>query len=198
MCQSPHSLTASERYSLFQLTAGLSLATGEHAGKWVTVNTACLTHICSTGTLSTPRKCMTPRQRTKETMSKCATLLQKSQQLFCRVEVQRDDMCAPLPLSCFSMMDCSGSEWKCFLLIQRLVSEPGRMMVLRQSQYCGDEVRLRYSVGSNQGNFQDEKTTPRINVCVLCREAWFTHMAAERTCWIKGDSVVLLEHDCWI
>lgn len=28
-------------------------------------------------------------------------------------------------------------------------------------------------------------------------EAWFTHMAAEETCWIKGDSVVLLEHDCW-
>lgn len=30
-------------------------------------------------------------------------------------------------------------------------------------------------------------------MCVLCWEAWFTHIAAERTCQIKGDSVVLLE-----
>lgn len=72
------------------------------------------------------------------------------------------------------------------------------MMALQQSQYSGDEARMRHSVGSNQGNFQDEKNTPRINVCVLCWKAWFTHMAVEETFWIKGDSVVLLEHECWI
>lgn len=57
MCQSPRSLTA-----LFQLTAGLSPATGEHAGKWVTV-VVCFAHICSTVTLSLPRKRMTSQQR---------------------------------------------------------------------------------------------------------------------------------------
>lgn len=55
-CHSPHSLTAGEHYSLFELTAGLSPATGEHAGKWVTVNTVCLSHICSVSTPSSPRK----------------------------------------------------------------------------------------------------------------------------------------------
>lgn len=69
------------------------------------------------------------------------------------------------------------------------------MMGLWQSKYTCDEVRLRYSVGSNQGNFQDEKTptTPCMDqcLCVLCWEA-------ERTCQIKGDSGVLLEHNCWI
>lgn len=53
-CQLPHPLTAGEHYSLFQLTAGLSPTTGEHAGKWVTVNIVCLPHICFTSALSTP------------------------------------------------------------------------------------------------------------------------------------------------
>lgn len=56
MCQSPHTLTAGDYYSLFQLTAGLSPTTGEHAGKWVTVNTVCLPHICSSSTSSTPKE----------------------------------------------------------------------------------------------------------------------------------------------
>lgn len=114
VCQSPHSSTAGERYSLFQLTAGLSAATGEHAGKWVTVNTVCLPHICSTGTMSSHRKCMTPRQRTKETVSKCATVKYNCSCFAHAFEVQRDHTCATSPLSCFPLMDCSSSEWKHF------------------------------------------------------------------------------------
>lgn len=41
-----------------------------------------------------------------------------------------------------------------------------------------------------------KKKLLRINVCVLCWEVWFTHMAAEETCCSEGDSVVLPEHNC--
>ncbi len=198
MCQSPHSLTAGERYSLFQPTAGLSLATGEHAGKWVTVNTVCLPHICSTSTVSTPRKGMTPRQRTKETVSKCATSPPKITAV-----VLQSRGAARWHVYHFAVVmfphDRLLQQWvETFLIIQRLMSEAGRVIALRPSQYSGDEARLRYSAGSNHGHFRDEKTTPRINECVACWEAWFTHVAAERTCWIKGDSAVLPEHNSWI
>lgn len=54
MPHSPHSLSVGECYSLFQLTAGLSPATGEHAGKWVTVDAVCRPRICLGSTPSTP------------------------------------------------------------------------------------------------------------------------------------------------
>lgn len=196
MCQSPHSLTAGERYSLFQLTAGLSPTTGEHAGKWVTVNTVWLPHICFTSALSTPRICMTPWQRTKA-VSKCATLLQKSLQLFCRVgyrEITR------VPLHCCHVSlvrDCSGSDWKHYWWSRGWWVRPagwwfsGEVNTRVMKQDWGTLLEAIRAISKM-------KKTPRINVCVLCWEAWFTHMAAEGTCWIKGDSVVVLEHNCWI
>ncbi len=66
-----------------------------------------------------------------------------------------------------------------------------------QSQYLADEVTLRHTVGSHRDNFQDEKTL-WISEGAPCWEAWFTLTAADATSWIKGDSVVLLEHNCWI
>lgn len=173
------------------LTAGLSPSAGEHAGKWVTVSTVCLPHICFTSTLSALRKRSTSRQRTK-TASKCGNSLRQSLCAEWRCSEMTHD--ATSPLSCFPMRGFTGAEWKHFWW-----SVAGRMMVPRQSQYSGDEVRLSNSVGSNQGNFQDEKKKKkllRINVCVLCWEVWFTHMAAEETCCSEGDSVVLPEHNC--
>lgn len=131
------------------LTAGLSPSAGEHAGKWVTVSTVCLPHICFTSTLSALRKRSTSRQRTK-TASKCGNSLRQSLCAEWRCSKMTHD--ATSPLSCFPMRGFTDAEWKHFWW-----SVAGRMMVPRQSQYSGDEVRLSNSVGSNQGNFQDEK-----------------------------------------
>lgn len=47
-----------------------------------------------------------------------------------------------------------------------------------------------------QGAISKMKKVHKINVCSLCWDAWFTpHMATEWTCWIKGDSAVLHEHN---
>ena len=111
MCQSPHSLIAGEHYSLFQLTAGLSPATGEHAGMWVTVNTVCLP------TYAPPAPCQTPGNTwhlDKELRRQCQSVqphYKNHCSCFYRVEVQRD---ATSPLSGFLVIDCSSSEWKHF------------------------------------------------------------------------------------
>lgn len=120
-CVGQHPLTAGDHYSLFHLTAGLSPATGEHAGKWVTVKTVCLPHICCPSTLSTPG---TSRQR-PETVTTRTTSQQKSLRWFW-VKVQWDDNVAMVPN-------------------QR--PTPAARRWLRQ--YSGDEGTLMSSVGRN-------------------------------------------------
>lgn len=200
MCQSLHSPTAGERYSLFQLTAGLSPATGEHAGKWVTVNTVCLPHICSTSTMSTPRKCMTPRQRTKETVSKCAASLQKNH-CSCFAESRRSEMTRGPLHHCHvsSMTDYSSSEWKPFRWSRGWWSRPsvwwlsGQVNTRVMKQDWGTLLEAIKAISKMK------KLLPG-SMCVLPagRPGLPTWLQRERAGLKEGGGVVLLEHDSWI
>lgn len=80
---------------------------------------------------------MTSRQRTKKAVSKCATSVQKSLVV---LQSQGAAMTCVPPLSCFPMRVCLQQREEIFVMIQMPVGEAGQ-----QSQYLGDESRLRYS-----------------------------------------------------
>lgn len=68
--RAPRAIWGVQHSSLFQLTSGLSPATGEHAGKWITVCHLCPPHICFTSTVypreETRRPNKEPRQHRRK------------------------------------------------------------------------------------------------------------------------------------
>lgn len=133
MCQSPHSLTAGNYYSLFHLTAGLPPTTGDHAGKRVAVNTVCLPHICSTGTgIHHPGKTLdslTKNVKTFDFATKITAVVLPWQ------GTAGEHVCHFTTVKSPQMIGLQ-QRVETFLVIQRLARSV-RMMVLRQSRYMG-------------------------------------------------------------
>lgn len=164
-CYSEHLLKAGDHSSLFQLTSGLSPATGEQAGKWVTVCHLCLPHICFTSTVYPQEEARRPTKEPRRRRHKRP-----------HRRVPRGGQRAVVSATRRALLDnrrASPQEGDC-----------------QQSRFRGEGT----SGGGEEGLcfkqssvFQDgRKENRRINLRVLRRQ--FTPATTETMCWIKGDS----------